>query len=163
MSRTHKARLGATIVAGALIVGACGAGTSPSPTAGVGSVPPGGGTTIDVSLQEWAVVPAANAAPAGDVTFTVTNEGPADPHEFVIMKTDLGASGLPTDENGVVDEAGTGIELVVDEIEDIAVGSSQDLTANLAAGKYVLLCNIYDEAEQEAHFKMGMRFDFTVN
>lgn len=168
MARTFKARLGATLVAGALIVGACGGGTSSSPTTGggatvtPGSVAPGGATTIDVILQEWAIVSSADAAPAGEVTFKVTNQGPADPHEFVILKTDLGASALPTDENGMVDEEGAGMEVIA-EIEDIAVGSSEELTETLVAGSYVLLCNIYTEAEKEAHFKMGMRIDFTVN
>jgi hypothetical protein len=32
----------------------------------------------------------------------------------------------------------------------------------LAAGKYVLMCNIYDETEKESHYKMGMRTPFTV-
>jgi hypothetical protein len=163
MARTLKARVGATLVAGTLILSACGGGTSPSPTTGGGgSVPPGGGTTIDVTLQEWAVVPSADAAPAGDVTFKVTNQGPADPHEFVILKTDLGASALPVDETGTVDEEGSGI-VVIDEIEDIAVDGSGEVTAPLEAGSYVLLCNIYDETELEAHYAMGMRIDFTVN
>ena len=85
-----------------------------------------------------------------------------DVHELVILKTDLGASALPTDEDGAVDETGAGIE-VIDEVEDLEVGSAADLTVNLAAGKYVLLCNIFDETENEAHYKMGMRIDFTVN
>jgi hypothetical protein len=32
----------------------------------------------------------------------------------------------------------------------------------MQAGTYVLLCNIYDETEQEAHYAMGMRTSFTV-
>jgi hypothetical protein len=32
----------------------------------------------------------------------------------------------------------------------------------LAAGEYVLLCNIYSEDEDEAHYKMGMRTNFTA-
>lgn len=172
MNRTLTTRLGAILISGALILAACGGGTTPAPTVGGGgTVAPGGtasaapgagGTTIDVALQEWAVVPSANAAPAGEVTFTVTNSGPADVHEFVILKTDLGSSSLPVDATGAVDETGAGIE-VIDEIENIAVGGSQDLTVTLEPGAYVLLCNIFDETELEAHYAMGMRIDFTVS
>jgi len=95
------------------------------------------------------------------VTFQVSNTGPEDVHEFVVLKTDLDAGALPTDDTGAVLEEGEGIE-VVDEIEDIPVGESQDLTVSLEAGKYVLLCNIYSAEEQEAHYEMGMRTNFTV-
>lgn len=121
----------------------------------------GGGTTIDVTLQEWAVVVADTSVPAGDVTFEITNNGPEDVHEFVIFRTDLDVAELPTDESGVVDEEGEGIE-VVDEVEDVAVGATEELTATLEAGNYALVCNIYDEDEGEAHYGMGMRTPFTV-
>ena len=163
MDRNLARRLGGTLVVAALVLSACGGGASPgTTTTATGTPAAGGATTIDVTLQEFAVIPAADAAPAGDVTFKITNDGPEDVHELVILKTDLGASALPTDENGAVDEAGAGIE-VIDEVEDLEVGAAQDLTVNLAAGKYVLLCNIFDETENEAHYKMGMRIDFTVN
>ena len=156
-------RLGGTLVVAALVLSACGGGASPgTTTTATGTPAAGGATTIDVTLQEFAVIPAADAAPAGDVTFKITNDGPEDVHELVILKTDLGASGLPTDEDGAVDETGAGIE-VIDEVEDLALGASEDLTVTLAAGKYVLLCNIFDETENEAHYKLGMRIDFTVN
>jgi uncharacterized cupredoxin-like copper-binding protein len=161
MDRHLTRRLGGGLAATALVLSACGGGASPS-TAATDPPAAGGATTIDVTLQEFAVIPSADAAPAGDVTFKITNQGPDDIHELVIIKTDLGASALPTDEDGAVDEAGAGME-VIDEVEDLAVGSAEDLTVNLAAGKYVLLCNIYDESEDEAHYKMGMRIDFTVN
>jgi uncharacterized cupredoxin-like copper-binding protein len=119
------------------------------------------GTTIDVTLQEWAVVVAETSVPAGEVTFAITNEGPEDVHEFVIFRTDLDVSELPTDENGVVDESGEGIE-VVDEVEDIPVGDSAELTVTLDAGSYALVCNIYSEDESEAHYQMGMRTAFTA-
>jgi uncharacterized cupredoxin-like copper-binding protein len=116
---------------------------------------------VAVTLQEWAVAPAADSAPAGDVTFEVTNNGPDDIHEFVVLMTDLDPAELPTDETGTVTEEGEGI-MVVDEIEDIPVGETQELTVTLAAGNYVLLCNIYTESEAEAHYQMGMRVAFTV-
>jgi len=163
MDRNLARRLGGSLAAAALVLSACGGGASPgASTAATGTPAAGGATTIDVTLQEFAVIPSADAAPAGDVTFKITNDGPEDVHEFVILKTDLGASALPTDEDGAVDETGAGIE-VIGEVEDLALGASEDLTVTLAAGKYVLLCNIFDETENEAHYKLGMRIDFTVN
>jgi uncharacterized cupredoxin-like copper-binding protein len=123
---------------------------------------PAAGTSIAVTLQEWAVLPAQATAPAGEITFSVTNNGPDDVHELVVMKTDLDPAALPTVDDGSVDEAGEGIEVVVGEIEDIPVGASMDLTVTLAAGNYVLLCNIYTAEEDEAHYEMGMRTAFTV-
>jgi hypothetical protein len=51
---------------------------------------------------------------------------------------------------------------VIDEIEDIPVGESQDLTVTLEAGDYVLICNIYSEDEQESHYMMGMHIGFAA-
>jgi uncharacterized cupredoxin-like copper-binding protein len=123
----------------------------------------GGGkkTTVSVTVQEFSVIPAQDSAPAGSVTFNVENTGPDDTHEFVVIKTDLAPDALPTDENGAVDEEGEGIE-VIDEIEDIAVGDTQSVTVDLDAGSYVLICNIWDAEEKEAHYSMGMRTAFTV-
>lgn len=143
-------------IIGLAVAGCQSGGASPSPSAAPASPSASPGTAIAVTLQEWAVVPASASAPAGVVTFTVTNNGPEDLHEFVVMRTDLSPAALPTDATGKVSESGTGIERVVDEIEDIEVGQTKELVVELAAGKYVLLCNIYDETEQEAHYKMGM-------
>lgn len=119
------------------------------------------GGTVAVTLEEWAVAADPSSVAAGSVTFDVTNEGPDDVHEFVIIQTDLSPTELPTAADGSVDEAG-GEMTVVDEIEDIAVGDTQSLTVDLEAGAYVLLCNIYDDTEQEAHYQEGMRAPFTV-
>ena len=121
----------------------------------------GGGETVEVTLQEFSIGTEPTSAGAGDVTFDVSNEGPDDTHEFVLFKTDLGITELPTDENGAVVEDGEGLELI-DEIEDIPVGDSQSLTLDLDAGSYVIVCNIWDEDEQEAHYAEGMRTSFTV-
>jgi uncharacterized cupredoxin-like copper-binding protein len=150
-----------------LVVVACtGAGqsassTAASPSAASPSAASPGAGTVDVTLQEWAVVPATATAAAGDVTFNVTNTGPDDVHEFVVLRTDLDPGALPTAANGSVDESGDGIE-VVDEIEDIPVGETRELSVPLEPGSYVLVCNIFDEAESEAHYQMGMRIGFSV-
>jgi uncharacterized cupredoxin-like copper-binding protein len=158
-TRQMSRRRGAISVAAVAMLGlgAC------SDDDGEGSTGAAGGEagTVDVTLQEFAVIPSSSSAPAGDVTFNVTNEGPDDVHEFVVFRSDLAPDALPTAEDGSVDETGEGVELQ-DEIEDIAVGDTQSVTIDLAAGDYVLICNIYDEAEQEAHYQEGMRVAFTV-
>lgn len=122
----------------------------------------GGGGTVDVTLQEFSVATDPTSAEAGEMTFEATNDGPDDIHEFVVFRTDLSLTDLPTDENGAVDEAGEGLELI-GEIEDIEVGETDSVTLNLDAGNYVLVCNIWDEDEQEAHYQEGMRTGFTVS
>ena len=120
-----------------------------------------GGTTVDVTLQEWAVLPDPGSVSAGEVTFSITNDGPEDVHEFVVIQTDLEPADLPTDETGVVSEDGEGMT-VIDEVEDVAVGATEELTVSLEPGNYVLICNIYSEDEDEAHYAMGMFVAFTV-
>jgi hypothetical protein len=39
---------------------------------------------------------------------------------------------------------------------------TEEALATLEAGTYVLLCNIFDEDEDEAHYAMGMRVAFPV-
>lgn len=118
----------------------------------------GGGGGIAVKLAEWSVAPEETSAPAGEVTFDISNEG-ANVHEFVIFKTDLAPEDLPLkpeEDSTVVDEEGEGLALV-DEVEDIAPGSSATLTVDLEPGNYILLCNI------PGHFEQGMHAAFTVS
>jgi uncharacterized cupredoxin-like copper-binding protein len=151
--RQHRSplRLTGILAAVALVAVGCTSGSSPSATAGA--------TTVNVTLQEFSVLPDPTTAAAGDVTFHVTNEGPDDVHEFVVIATDLAPDALPTVEDGTVDEEGEGMELI-GEIEDIPVGESQDLTVSLDAGNYVLICNILES--DEVHYALGMRTGFTV-
>ena len=120
-----------------------------------------GGGTVEVTLQEFAVAANPSTIGAGEVTFDATNNGPNDPHELVVFKTDLAPDALPTQENGAVDESGEGVELI-DEIEEFPVGETESMALDLDAGSYVLICNIYDEDEQESHYQEGMRLAFTV-
>jgi uncharacterized cupredoxin-like copper-binding protein len=133
-----------------LLLAACSGTTSPSAAAG---------TTVEVTLQEFSVLLDSATAPAGSITFTVTNTGPEDVHEFVIVKTDLDPGDLPVDEEGAVTEDAEGME-VINEIEDIAVDATQELTVTLDAGSYVLICNIVEDGE--VHYAQGMRTAFTV-
>jgi uncharacterized cupredoxin-like copper-binding protein len=148
-----------TFVAGAVALSGCSSDDDSASTPTTSAAAFAG--TVNVTVQEFAVIPDTTSAPAGEVTFSVTNTGPDDVHEFVVVKTDLAPEALPTESNGSVDETGAGIE-PVDEIEDIAVGDTQSVMADLEAGSYVLMCNIYDKAEKESHYQQGMHTGFTV-
>jgi uncharacterized cupredoxin-like copper-binding protein len=120
----------------------------------------GAGTTVNVTEKEFTVTPDVVTAAAGCVTFHVSNTG-NDTHEFLVIKTDLAEDALPTESDGSYEENGPGTELL-DEISEIAPGASADLTLNLAAGKYVLICNMVDLDEAEVHYQLGMHAAFTV-
>jgi len=120
-----------------------------------------GGGTVAITLQEFAIAASPSSIAAGEVTFEAENIGPADLHEVVVIRTDLAPDALPTNADGSVDEGGEGVE-AINEIEEFPVGETQSMTLNLEAGSYVLICNIYDADEQEAHYQEGMRLAFTV-
>jgi uncharacterized cupredoxin-like copper-binding protein len=109
---------------------------------------------VGVTLADYSVTPEESSAPAGEVTFDVSNDA-EQTHEFVIFKTDLAEGDLPTNEDGDVDESGEGVELI-DEIEDVEAGSSESLTVSLDAGNYVLICNL------PGYYRQGMHASFTV-
>jgi len=149
MSRRNVRRLATAVLSAALVsLAACGGGEE---------------TTVAVTLQEYAVLPAQDSAPAGSIKFDVENTGPEDPHEFVVIKTDLAPDALPTAEDGSVDESGEGVE-VIGEIEEFAPGSSQSRTFDLEAGSYVFVCNVVEEkgGDTLVHYALGMRTGFTV-
>ena len=120
-------------------------------------------TTVTATLGEWSIAVDKDSVPAGPVVFDVTNDGPTDPHEFVIVKTDLAPGDLPVDDTGKVDEEGAGLTFI-GEIEELEVGANASATFDLEAGNYVLICNIVDTADgaTEAHYVLGMRLAFTV-
>jgi uncharacterized cupredoxin-like copper-binding protein len=153
-------RGGVALAAAFILLGLAGCGdSSDDGTAGGGGSDAGSDTgTVDVTVQEWAVVPGVASTAAGDLTFNVTNEG-EETHEFVIFKTDLAPTDLPTADDGSVDEGGAGVEHI-NEIENIEPGTTQDLTVTLDAGNYVFLCNILEGTE--SHYQNGMRTGFEV-
>jgi uncharacterized cupredoxin-like copper-binding protein len=110
---------------------------------------------IGATEADYSITLDESSAPAGDVTFDVTNEA-EQPHEFVVFKTDLAEDALPTDADGLVDEKGEGVELI-DELEDIAPGDNPSLTVTLDAAKYVIICNL------PGHYEQGMHTSFTVS
>ncbi len=127
----------------ALALAACSTTASPSAA---------GGTTITATLSEYKIVMSATSAPAGPVTFNVTNGGTIV-HEFVILKTDTLAKDLPLVSEKVVEDDFS----PVGEVAETEAGGSGTFSATLAAGHYAIICNIVD------HVGLGMVTDLTVN
>ena len=118
-----------------------------------------GRTDVNVTVREYVVTPDRTTAPVGPVRFHVTNAGIVE-HEFLVVRTNLAPGALPTNADGSYDEDGANA-VVVDEIPGIPAGSSADLTVDLAAGNYVLLCN--EVMGGVSHYQRGMRTSFTVS
>ena len=122
-SRRRRAAIRVAALAALALVSA-GCTDDDGDTTGATGEETGAAGAVDVTVQEFAVIPASSSAPAGDATFNVTNKGPDDVHEFVVFQTDLAPDALPTNEDGTVNEEGEGVELQ-GEIEDVAVGDPE--------------------------------------
>ena len=122
-----------------------------------------GGGEVNVVVSEFIVEPDPESVDAGEVTFVVDNQG-GDIHEFLVVDA-ASADDLPVDDDGAFDEAAFGEDKVLDEVEDIESGDTAELTLDLEAGTYVLLCNVVEEEETgeiESHFAEGMHTTLTV-
>ena len=149
--RRHRRAVFVGLAVIAMTIAACGAAATPKPA---------GPTTVDVTLQEWAIVPSVTEVKAGQVTFNAKNISTKEEHEMVVVKTDLALFDLPKGSDGKVDEAGAGMT-AVGEIPETAAGASGSVTLDLAPGNYLLICNIVD-ADGTAHYGSGMSTAFTV-
>jgi uncharacterized cupredoxin-like copper-binding protein len=157
----------AVTAAGALIIGCSSAGGG---SAAATSVPPpvsaaattaaiasasGSSTTVAATESEFKIDLGSTTAPAGSVTFHIKNGG-TTLHEFVVVRTDLSAAKLPLASSAPkVDEESDKLQKV-DEVENIAAGSTADLKVDLPAGHYVVICDV------PGHYSSGMHADFTV-
>ena len=138
------------------LVGCGGTPATTKPTGTPAGTPSAsGGTVVQVTEQEFSITPNPTSVAAGTVSFNVKNNGTLE-HEFLVLgPTGLPPEGLPSDDGGnTVDEEEVG---VVAEDEGVPAGTSTTVTANLAAGNYVLICNI------ATHWSSGMRVAFTVH
>jgi uncharacterized cupredoxin-like copper-binding protein len=113
------------------------------------------GTPVDVLLKDFQVENDAAVAPAGTVSFRIRNQGPTT-HEVIFVRTNSAPDKLPLQPDGLtVDEEGPGIEFL-DEVEGLDIDDRQTLDLDLAAGNYVLYCNL------EGHYLGGMYAALTV-
>ncbi len=121
-----------------------------TPINAVGETPTAA-TTVAVALVEFAVNPAQDAADAGTLTFSVSNDGTIS-HDFWAIKTDLAPDALPTEASRVDEDQVD----VVGRTGEFSAGETQEVTVDLEPGSYVLICNV------PGHYDLGMRAAFTV-
>ena len=116
-------------------------------------------TEVHVVLADFTLAPDRTSAPRGDVVgFQVVNTG-AVAHDFLVVKTDLPADGLPTNPNGSYAEDGPGTEVVA-RVDSLAAGEDDGIGRDLHRGNYVLLSN--QVGVQGADYALGMRAGFAV-
>jgi uncharacterized cupredoxin-like copper-binding protein len=119
--------------------------------------PPAGTVTVELSDSPFAVVASPESVPPGNVTFAVNNVG-AISHNFRLIMTELAADALPTVDD-MVDESAVDVVAETPDIDppdDTNPEPSEQVTADLAPGSYVLICNV------ATHYDAGMRAAFTV-
>ncbi len=105
------------------------------------------GQVVDITLKDFHIDTAMPSAAGGDVVLQIHNEAPAT-HEFVVVRTNLPADGLPLGPDGlsVNEDWLDGIG----ELSDVAAGTVGTLPLNLAPGRYVFFCNL------DGHYLGGM-------
>ena len=117
------------------------------------STPPG--TPVNVVLEDFALRRDVAVVPAGTVRFRILNEGPTT-HEVSVIRTDRDPDKLPLQRDGLtINEDAPGMDFI-DEAEGIDIGDRRTLALRLAAGNYVLYCNM------EGHYLGGMHAALTV-
>ncbi len=121
-------------------------------TPAAGTPVPSGAVVVSLIDPNWAieVTPASAADPT---TFAISNDGSLV-HNLRVIRTDIDADALPLDDSGFqVDEDQVN---VVASNPELLSGESAELSVDLEAGSYVLICNI------AGHYDSGMRTGFTV-
>jgi uncharacterized cupredoxin-like copper-binding protein len=114
------------------------------------------GTPVNVLLDDFRVRQDPAVVPAGTVSFRILNQGPTT-HEYIVVRTDRAPDKLPLQRDGLtVNEEAPGIDLL-DEAEGLDIDDRQTLVLDLAAGHYVMYCNL------EGHYLGGMHAALTVH
>ncbi len=142
-----KKRIGftAALVATVLVVGACGSGSYDADD--------NISNDITGTVDEWSVTVDATSAKAGEVEFSIKNEGTIG-HEFLVVKTDIPDGEIPL-VGDRFEEPSEGLD-VIDEIGEFPAGETKELTLTLESGNYQLVCNL------AGHYEAGMHTMFTV-
>jgi uncharacterized cupredoxin-like copper-binding protein len=113
------------------------------------------GAPVNVLLDDFTLRRDVAVVPAGTVRFRILNEGPTT-HELSVIRTDRAPDKLPLQRDGLtINEDAPGMHFI-NEAEGIEIGDRRTLALRLAAGNYVLYCNM------EGHYLGGMHAALTV-
>jgi uncharacterized cupredoxin-like copper-binding protein len=129
----------ALLVGLALTVAACSSAPEPIPA----------DVDIAVHMKEYKVELSVDTVKAGPVKLGVRNEGTLE-HAFELIKTDLPFDKLPTADSKAKEDG------LVKQVKSLGVGKVAVVSATLAAGKYVIICNV------AGHYQLGMKAAVTV-
>jgi uncharacterized cupredoxin-like copper-binding protein len=100
---------------------------------------------VAVHMQDYKVILSVPTVKAGTVKFGIKNEGSME-HSFELIRTDLPFDKLPTTADAKAKEDG-----LIKQVKSLPVGKVSVVSADLAAGKYVVICNV------AGHYQLGMR------
>lgn len=112
----------------------------------------GGAASLGVTLDEFTIDLGNESIEPGRTTFSVENEG-AIVHNLIVIDTDQAADALPVQNAQVNLDR---LTVVVRTQEEIPPGATAQVTDNLAAGRYILICNVI------GHYQAGMRTTLEV-
>jgi uncharacterized cupredoxin-like copper-binding protein len=111
------------------------------------------GKVVQVIIGEYVVALDPSTVHAHNVTFVVLNTG-LKTHEFVVLRSKVGAARLPVDGTEVQEDSSTTRN--VGEIGRIEPGQTKRLSLRLKRGLYVVICNY------PGHFHHGMHANLRV-
>ena len=110
-----------------------------------------GEVQLVVEMTDYKVITNVATVPAGETKIGVRNRG-SQPHDLVVLRTDLAPDKLPYDAaRARAEEPG----LVV-RTKELRAGGTAAVTAALEPGQYVLICNV------AGHYGLGMRTSLRV-
>jgi uncharacterized cupredoxin-like copper-binding protein len=127
-------------------------------TAASGSATTAAAASVPVTLADR-TVQANTTFKGGAVTFAIKNNSPQNQHELVVVKGKF--ADLPKTGIGAVDEPKLAAGALVGRSDRLAGGASANVTMNLPAGPYVLLCNLV--SGPTSHAALGQVLDVTVS
>ncbi len=104
---------------------------------------------VAVHMQDYKVLLSVATVKPGTVRFGIKNEGGME-HSFELIKTNLPFDQLPTADAKAKEDG------LVKQVKSIPVGKVYVVSADLAVGNYVVICNI------AGHYQLGMRAALTV-
>lgn len=108
---------------------------------------------VDVALSEWSITTSTAEIQESNLELSITNDG-TQPHELVVIKSDLPPGMLPVQDGSIVLERVN----VVDSVEPVQPGEAQELSLDISPGKYLLVCNLTQQTDAgpESHYQNGM-------